>query len=421
KACEQYLKYTDIYWDIPRNIEIEKKRRLDTSKPNYSMYYAVFFGLDEILTYFLMMQKFFFDEDINIRNETFPISNPEDFFKTLFKIINKTEFYISDLKKHAEEKHFGFNESPFDDETVNEAIFQIDLSKIYIKGFYNLYKFFKTEELEELNIIKDIVFINILSFVSRYESMMKEPDFLDSQLADGLALMLEELLLFAGVLALKLEDYSYLSEIEEKFAFVYTKEGMKRYPTINGLHLVIKTTLDIQRGDYKNLKIYSKDLILLSKQVLFEPRNAFSYALLGYLVSTLTNQMSVEQFKQTMEEIFEEMFILFPHSLAEEIKIYLSNLFLALENKQPSYDMRRLLSLQYYDPYSIFIPEVAKLAKSKEIEDIIYLPFNLQRDFLVRVEHSMLEEPEIESTIKTPIKRTLEIETRESQQTNKQK
>ncbi|MHA1399826.1 MAG: hypothetical protein ACTSQE_05740 [Candidatus Heimdallarchaeaceae archaeon] len=284
-----------------------------------------------------------------------------------------------------------------------------------------MYKFFKTEELEELNIIKDIVFINILSFVSRYESMMKEPDFLDSQLADGLALMLEELLLFAGVLALKLEDYSYLSEIEEKFAFVYTKEGMKRYPTINGLHLVIKTTLDIQRGDYKNLKIYSKDLILLSKQVLFEPRNAFSYALLGYLVSTLTNQISVEQFKQTMEEIFEEMFILFPHSLAEEIKIYLSNLFLALENKQPSYDMRRLLSLQYYDPYSIFIPEVAKLAKSKEIEDIIYLPFNLQRDFLVRVEHSMLEEPEIESTIKTPIKRTLEIETRESQQTNKQK
>ena len=53
--------------------------------------------------------------------------------------------------------------------------------------------------------------------------------------------------------------------------------------------------------------------------------------------------------------------------------------------------MDRLLAPQYFDPYSIFIPEIGELAKRREFGEIVYLPFNLQKDYLVDSEQ-MIEQ-----------------------------
>ena len=65
-------------------------------------------------------------------------------------------------------------------------------------------------------------------------------------------------------------------------------------------------------------------------------------------------------------------------------------------NKEPtSFDMSRLLSPQYFDPYSIFIPDINKLASAKGFEEITYLPFNLQTDYLALAQAGVIEALEV--------------------------
>ncbi|MHA1417254.1 MAG: hypothetical protein ACTSRR_13505, partial [Candidatus Heimdallarchaeaceae archaeon] len=374
-------------------VALEKKRRLDTSKPNYSMYYALFFGIDEIINNFLMSQKFFFDSEINVENETFAVKTPEDFWKTIYKIIDKLDFYISDLKEHVEKKTFGFNESPLEDETVLESLYQIDLTKVYVKGFYSLFRYFKESDVNILDSLRDTVFINFFNFLHRYEEMMSQPDFINSQMADGISFLLEELLPWSGLIALKLDDYSLLEDVEKKFAYVFSKKGKDRYPTMNGLRILVRLTLDISKDKTNRLKEYAKDLIYISKKASFEPRNSFAFALVGYLLSLVIKTISFEQFKQTISEVFENLYASLGHQLSDEIEIYLHNLFLALDNEKPTYNMSRLLVTKYYDPYTYFVPDLNKIAKNIE-KDIIYIPFNLQSDSIMHAEHSMIEEPE---------------------------
>ncbi|UJG43828.1 MAG: hypothetical protein K9W46_01260 [Candidatus Heimdallarchaeum endolithica] len=393
KACEQYLYYSDLFWDIPKNVALEKKRRLNASKPNYSMYYALFFGIDEIINNFLISQKFFFDREINVENETFAVKTPEDFWKTVYKILDKLDFYISDLKEHAEKKTFGYNESPLEDETVLESLYQLDLTKVYVKGFYSLYKFFKEGDVNILNSLRETVFINFFNFLQRYKEMMDQPDFINSQLADGVSFLLEELIPWSGLIALKLNDYSLLEEVEKKFAYVFSETGKDRYPTMNGLRILVRLTLDISKDKTDRLKEYAKDLIYVSKKASFEPRNSFAFALLGYLLSLVIGTISIKQFKQTISEVFEDLYASLGHQHSDEIEIYLYNLFLAFDNEKPSYNMSRLLAPKYYDPYTYFVPDLNKIAKYIE-KDIIYLPFNLESDSIIHAEHSMIEEPE---------------------------
>jgi len=71
--------------------------------------------------------------------------------------MEKSQNYIADLKKHVKEKLFGFNENPLEDETVKETIYYLDITKIYIKGFYALYRAVIKENLSELSMIDQTV------------------------------------------------------------------------------------------------------------------------------------------------------------------------------------------------------------------------------------------------------------------------
>ena len=161
---------------------------------------------------------------------------------------------------------------------------------------------------------------------------------------------------------------------------------------MNGLFTTLLITLDLINKDYTSLENYAETMIEISNHTIYEPRNTFSYSLLGNLVLLLLNKKSKEEFVRIMKDKFENLLLYFSHSLISEIEIYLSDLSLALKGEPASFDMKRLLTPQYYDPYSIIVPEIGHLAEQNLIGKIVYLPFNLLNDYLVDVEAKMLDQ-----------------------------
>ncbi|MCK5304089.1 MAG: hypothetical protein KAJ72_02495, partial [Candidatus Heimdallarchaeota archaeon] len=171
----------------------------------------------------------------------------------------------------------------------------------------------------------------------------------------------------------------------------FSEDGIKRYPILNGLYTTLKVTLDIADADYSKLEEYGYRLTKLSVLTLFEPRNSFAFALLGNMLLLLEGELSKEAFLNATKVKFEELLPSFSASIISEIEIYISNLELTLNGELPSYNMGRLQSPKHYDPYSIFVPEISKLAVKRNLGELVYIPFNLQSDYLTDADFQIAE------------------------------
>ncbi|MHA1397917.1 MAG: hypothetical protein ACTSSF_09455, partial [Candidatus Heimdallarchaeaceae archaeon] len=252
-----------------------------------------------------------------------------------------------------------------------------------------------------------IVVPELFKYIDKYKHLFDSPDFINSQIADGINATLEEVILFAGVTAIKANKKHLLEKIDNDYRLFFSEESMKRYPTLNGLYTTFKVTLALMEGQYEKLISYAERLLILSRFTLYEPRNSFAYSLLGNMLLMLLGKQTKEEFLANVKKKFEGLMSSFSHNLISEIEIYLSNLELTLEGEQANFNVKRLLSPQYFDPYSIFIPEVGKLAKEKGFREIVYLPFNLQSDYLIVSEMMTKQIGKIEEkseTLEAPIK-----------------
>ncbi|MHA1816204.1 MAG: hypothetical protein ACTSX1_09380, partial [Candidatus Heimdallarchaeaceae archaeon] len=45
----------------------------------------------------------------------------------------------------------------------------------------------------------------------------------------------------------------------------------------------------------------------------------------------------------------------------------------------------------HYDPYSIFVPDISKLAVERNLGELVYIPFNLQSDYLTDTDFQLAE------------------------------
>jgi hypothetical protein len=394
KASEQYLKYMDIFWDVPKNIKLQKKKFRNVRDPNYSPYYATFAGIDYILSFLLDLQRYFFKENVNIdlRKEFIDISDPEKYFDSLHKLLEKAEYYVSDFKKHVQEGFFDINEDPLNDSDVKETIYELEVTRIWVKGLHALYQSVMKDEQTELPILEQEVIPELFKYIDKESHLFEKDDFVNSQMADAINSVLPEVILFAGVDALRAKKAENILKIDRDYSFFFEADGMKRYPTLNGLYTTFKITLDLENGIFDNLENYAEKLVILSDYTPFEPRNSFSYYLLGNMILLILGKLSKDAFLEKIKNKFEDLLPSFSHSLISEIEIYLFNLKLAFNGEFTSFNMKRLLTPQYFDPYSIFIPEIGKLAEAKNFGKIIYLPFNLQSDYLADIETQMIEQ-----------------------------
>ena len=394
KASIQYLKYLDYFWNVPKNIELEKKKYKNVRDPNYSPYYATFAGIDYIISFLLDLQKYFFRDNLKIdtKEEIINLTEPQRFLESLENLIDRGEYYISDFRKHVKEGFFDINEDPLNDSDIKETIYELYVSKIWIKGLIAVNELIINENEEEINSLVKTVIPELFKYVDKYSHLFNEEDFIHSQIADGINSILNEVILFSGVLAIQTGEDSDIEKIENDYRMFFTQEAMKRYPTLNGLFTTFKITNSIKKDDLIHIEKYALNLIQLSEYTLYEPRNSFSYSLLGNMVLLILGSISKEDFLEKVRDKFEYLLPSFSEGLISEIEIYLTDLNLSLNGEQASIDISRLLNPQYFDPYSIFIPEISKLAKKLGFEDIVYLPFNLQKDFLADSDQKIIEQ-----------------------------
>lgn len=401
KASTQYIHYMDVFWNVRKNIELARKI---PKERNYSMYYATFAAIDYIITFLLELQRYLFNKDIKIETnkEILDFSDPEKLLDSLENLLNKSDMYIADLEAHIEKGFFNINENPLTDNDVSETIYELEVTKVFIKGLRSAYNIIVKENTAEIQkIVKDVI-PELWKYLDKYKHLMEDEDFIKSQMADGIAGMLEEIIYFGGLVAVYTDDFSNIDRMEREYTYFFSKEGMKRYPKLNGLYVTFMTTLASRKGEFSKLEEYAYKLLSLSKGSLYEPRNSFAFSLAGNLILAIRKEITNEEFTKRMKELHESYYLSLTPKLNSEIEIYLTNIYLALNNEEASYDMSRLLSPEYFDPYSIFIPEFGKFAEMNSVGDIIYIPFNLQSDYVADADTEVMEQA---------IKKTAETET----------
>ena len=72
-------------------------------------------------------------------------------------------------------------------------------------------------------------------------------------------------------------------------------------------------------------------------------------------------------------------------SIAKEIENYIEAIETAINKKEPTYIMDRQQYSSAFDPYSVMIPNLETYATNRSFGIIIYLPFNLERDYLLQL------------------------------------
>jgi len=391
KASIQYINYMDKFWNVKKNIELAKKI---PKERNYSMYYATFAAIDYIITFLMDLQRYLYNDSLKIssNNEVIDITTPEGFLNSMENLLKKGENYVADLKEHVNQGYFNLNDNPLTDNDVSETIYELEVTKAFIIGLKAAYNIIIKDDMKYFHPIENEVMPKLYEYMDKYTHLMDSPDFINSQMADGIGGMLEEFIYFGGIMALKMQNYTHMEKILKEYQYFFSEDGMKRYPKLNGLLAIYETTLATREERYDELERLAHKLIRLSDYSKYAPRDAFAFTLLGNLILVIQKEISIEEFSNRVKEVHEQYYLAFTQKFNSEIEIYLTNLCMALNNEEASYDMRRLVSPQYFDPYSIFIPEFRNYALLNNFGDVDYLPFNLESDYIADTDFDVLDQ-----------------------------
>ena len=340
------------------------------------------------------LQRYLYNDSLKIssNNEVIDITNPEGFLNSMENLLKKGENYVADLKSHVNQGYFNLNDNPLTDNDVSETIYELEVTKAFIIGLKAAYNIIIKDDMKQFHPIENEVMPKLYEYMDKYKHLMDSPDFINSQMADGIGGMLEEFIYFGGIMALKMQNYTHMEKILKEYHYFFSDDGMKRYPKLNGLFVTYEITLATREERYSELERLAHKMIRLSDYSKYAPRNAFAFALLGNLILAIQKEISIEEFSNRVKEVHEQYYLAFTQKLNSEIEIYLTNLCMALNNEEASYDMRRLVSPQYFDPYSIFIPEFRNYALLNNFGDVDYLPFNLESDYIADTDFDVLDQ-----------------------------
>ena len=331
KASIQYIQYMDVFWNIRKNIELGKKI---PKERNYSMYYATFAAIDYIITFLLELQRYLYRDDVHIEtnNEVIDFTDPEKLLDSMDNLLKKGDEYVADLQSHIDEGFFNLNDNPLTDNDVSETIYELEVTKVFIKGLRYSYRVVIKETLTEVIKIEKEVMPGLWKYLDKYKHLMDNEEFINSQMADGIAGMLEEIIYYGGIIAEYTDDFSHFDRLEREYAYFFSKDGMKRYPKLNGLFVMFLTTMATRKEQYNKLEVYAYKLLNLSESSLYEPRNSFAFALTGHLILTIRKEISIEEFEKRIRNLHEKFYMSFTQKLNSEIEIYLATTLLVLNN-----------------------------------------------------------------------------------------
>ncbi len=390
KASELYLKYVKKFWNVKKSVELDTKYRKG-AEANLSPFYAAFAGVTDIIIDVASIPHFILNFELKELDGSkfFDIKNTEQYFESLRKLLDFGDYLIADFKDNVKKGVFDINDDPLNHPLIIETITDFKIAKIYYKAMYVIYRLIEQGISTEINILNNNVLPELFEYIDGLRNLAQtEQEFINSQLADTVGLMLEELLYYAGLVALKTKDNSRLQYIEQNYSYFFSDKAIERYPSVSGLYYLIKLTLalneELNDNLLNSLHGYADKFRTIAEYNRYDHKNAFSFLLLSNLLLLLNKELTADAFIEKMDSVMNEFFAYLPQQLNEEIEIYLSNLKMIFSGEKVSINISRLVNIKFYDPMTVFVPEIEKLAKAIGYEGVVYLPFNLLDDTVIR-------------------------------------
>ncbi|MCG3218761.1 MAG: hypothetical protein KAR35_07130, partial [Candidatus Heimdallarchaeota archaeon] len=370
----------DLIWDVP--LIYSKSAELKHFDSSYHLFGDALHSIIQIIRFIITCQGRY-DGVWPVDSEHYHminVSSTEKVFETLYGLNNLVTNYLNDFTNHVHYGIFDPNDSPLEDPTIQLVSELIETCGFVIAGLSGVHKLLITKEngIQEL---KDVN-TNILNYLYSKSSMMNDPHFLKTDLGDEMVFSLLYFIYHTGVLALHTKDLNLIDELKKAMGQYMDEKGKERFPQLYSVLLYVQITAGSTFNKPRMMLDAADELLVVAEILQLQPRDSFSFKLLGYLIKVVMGYEQPLKFFEKMNREIIPLTLYLGTSITKEIEDYIEGIKMAINKQEPTYIMDRQQYSSAFDPYSVMIPNLETYAKNRDFGLIIYLPFNLERDYL---------------------------------------
>ncbi|MHA1911377.1 MAG: hypothetical protein ACTSYA_06750 [Candidatus Kariarchaeaceae archaeon] len=376
----ELLTLIELIWDVP--LIYQKSSELKHFDSSYHFFGDVLHSIILIIRFIITCQGRF-DGVWPVDSDHYPkidVSSTEKVFETLDGLYQLLENYLSDFRNHVHQGSFDPNDRPLEEPTILLISELKEQCNLVICGLVGVHKHLITKEkgIQELREVNT----NIINYLTTKSSMMNDPHFLKTDLGDEMVFSLGYFIYHIGVLSLHTKDISLIETLEEALGQYMQEKGKERFPQLHSIILYARITLGSTINKPRLMLDAAEELIKVAEILQLQPRDSFSFKLLGYLIKVVMGYEQPLKFFKIMNREIIPLTLYLGTSIAREIENYIEAIENAINKKEPTYIMDRQQYSSAFDPYSVMIPNLETYATNRDFGIIIYLPFNLERDYL---------------------------------------
>ncbi|MBD3190235.1 MAG: hypothetical protein GF308_06310 [Candidatus Heimdallarchaeota archaeon] len=403
KSQAELLQFHRKTWIIPRLYEIAKERPPESISNGFAVMIQ---SISQILNCLVTLHARCggqWPEEIRT-NPLLDSTNTKTVIDSLAKLSKEVEGYIQDLERHQKQGTFKHHKNILA-YPVMEYTYSISEQHQYvIEGLKAIYELVIKGEKDTIGNLQKCN-NSILAYLQKNKEKLNDKDFMVSTLGDESVNQFEFFLFFAAIESISTKNRRPLQEMKEALGIYLQEEGRKRFPQIYAIYLVGQLTFTSNEKDHEQMEKLAEELICLAPLLVFQPRDSFTFLLMGHLTKMVRGKETPEQFNLIMHnELEKRREFLYPE-IIDDVENYLRTVRNAINGKKPNYAFERA-EKNPFDPYSILIPNYTKITKNQgfincikslvnkirnrvankesvpEWENIRYIPFNLSTDFI---------------------------------------
>ncbi|MBD3196418.1 MAG: hypothetical protein GF317_15270 [Candidatus Lokiarchaeota archaeon] len=380
KGNETMLYLIEKLWKIPELRSIEKKRGYNIINNIIGAIFGIFNAMMKYLL--ILYPRLIYLEKKHFEEIDFiDLENSQSFLRSLETLYQRSQKYITNVLELEKNQFFDPNDNPLSNMIIKANIEYIKLRGSILSGLSFINSILKDDHTYDSSFMHKI--INQFKVTLRIIfSIFSNTNILSNRFGEVSEEFLHYLLEFLAFKSIHENDIDIIEEIREFSEDYFKNEGIEKFPRLYYKYLLFVSSVALKTQDREKLVEISKKLLKNLDFLKLQPRDEFSFALLAYLLKLVTKQIISEEFLVRINEAKENVKNYNTEEYNDEIKKYIQNLSVALIGKKPEYSLQRIKSPIAFDPYSYIIPDFSKISTQEEFGNLIYLPFNLESDYL---------------------------------------
>ncbi|MBD3215080.1 MAG: hypothetical protein GF311_20905 [Candidatus Lokiarchaeota archaeon] len=380
KGNETMLDLIEKLWNITELRRFEKKRGYNMIN---NIIGAVFGIFNAMMKYLLILYpRLIYLEKKHFEEIGFiDLENSQSFLRSLEVLHQRSQKYITNVLELERNQFFDPNDNPLNSMIIKANIEYIKLRGTILSGLSFINSIIKDEHTYDSNLM-DKITNQFKSTLRNIFSIFSNTNILSNRFGEVSEEYLHYLLEFLAFNSIQENDIDILEEIREFSEDYFKNEGIEKFPRLYYKYLLFTSTLALKKHEKNRLVEISENLLKNLDFLKLQPRDEFSFALLAYLLKLVTKQINADGFLVRINEAKENVKNYNTEEYNDEIDSYIQNLSLALIGKKPDYSFQRINNPIVFDPYSYIIPDFSNYSTQEEFENLIYLPFNLEIDYL---------------------------------------